>query len=97
QESTCAARRNSANIPRSRGDEIVQAMIRAIRETASVRSPKQPTNDEERWAAVVRRDTAADNLFYYSVSTTGVYCRPSCPSRRALRRNVRFHPTREHA
>jgi len=49
--------------------------------------------EDERWAAVVRRDPAADGRFYYSVSTTGVYCRPSCAARRARREHVRFHPT----
>jgi AraC family transcriptional regulator, regulatory protein of adaptative response / methylated-DNA-[protein]-cysteine methyltransferase len=49
--------------------------------------------DEERWAAVLRRDPRADGLFFYSVRTTGVYCRPACPSRRANRENVRFHAT----
>lgn len=53
--------------------------------------------DEDRWAAVVRRDRSADGRFYYSVRTTGVYCRPSCASRRARRENVRFHATREEA
>jgi AraC family transcriptional regulator, regulatory protein of adaptative response / methylated-DNA-[protein]-cysteine methyltransferase len=48
-------------------------------------------SDDERWAAVLRRDRAADGAFYYSVRTTGVYCRPSCPSRGALRANVAFH------
>ncbi|MES2261058.1 MAG: bifunctional DNA-binding transcriptional regulator/O6-methylguanine-DNA methyltransferase Ada [Pseudomonadota bacterium] len=47
--------------------------------------------DEQRWAAVQRRDSAADGQFYYSVRSTGVYCRPSCASRPALRANVRFH------
>ena len=56
-------------------------------------APTAWTSDEERWAAVVRRDAAADEKFYYSVSTTGVYCRPSCPSRLARRENVRFHAT----
>ncbi len=56
-------------------------------------APKPLTGDDERWAAVVRRDAAADEQFYYSVSTTGVYCRPSCPSRLARRENVRFHAT----
>ncbi len=51
------------------------------------------TNDDERWAAVVRRDPATDDRFYYSVSTTGVFCRPSCPSRLARREHVRFHAT----
>ena len=41
------------------------------------------SNDDQRWAAVVRRDSNADGLFYYSVRTTGVYCRPSCASRQA--------------
>src|SRR5437868_2921417 len=40
------------------------------------------SNDEERWAAVARRDRHADGIFYYSVQTTGVYCRPSCAARR---------------
>ena len=42
------------------------------------------------WAAVVERDAAFDGRFVYAVSTTGVYCRPSCRSRRALRVNVSF-------
>ncbi len=54
-------------------------------------------DDEDRWAAVERRDTNADGLFYYSVRTTGVYCRPSCAARLARRENVGFHPTCEHA
>ena len=40
---------------------------------------------DPRWAAVVARDAAADGTFYYSVKTTGVYCRPSCAARQALR------------
>jgi AraC family transcriptional regulator of adaptative response/methylated-DNA-[protein]-cysteine methyltransferase len=48
---------------------------------------------EARWAAVVARDKSYDGRFYYSVATTGVYCRPSCPSRLAKRVNVRFHAT----
>jgi AraC family transcriptional regulator of adaptative response/methylated-DNA-[protein]-cysteine methyltransferase len=55
------------------------------------------SNDEERWAAVVRRDWNADGLFYYAVQTTGVYCRPSCPARLARRENVQFHATCEAA
>lgn len=48
-------------------------------------------SDEARWAAVQRRDRDADGQFYYSVRSTGVYCRPSCPSRTARRANVAFH------
>lgn len=46
--------------------------------------------DEQRWDAVRERDEAADGAFLYGVLTTGVYCRPSCPSRLARRENVRF-------
>ena len=45
--------------------------------------------DDDRWAALLRRDP--DAAFVYSVRTTGVYCRPSCPARRPNRANVRFH------
>src|ERR1700722_13189420 len=48
------------------------------------------TSDSQRWAAIVRREPGADGVFYYAVRTTGVYCRPSCGARRALRANVRF-------
>ena len=50
-----------------------------------------PDADARRWRAVTERDPAADGQFFYSVSTTGVYCRPSCPSRQALRKLVRCH------
>ena len=49
------------------------------------------TNDEARWDAVRQRDSKADGQFYYSVRSTGVYCRPSCAARPALRANVAFH------
>jgi len=49
------------------------------------------TAHDPRWAAVLARDAAADGRFVYSVRTTGVYCRPSCGSRRARPENVRFH------
>jgi len=48
-------------------------------------------NDAVRWDAVQRRDPAFDGIFYYSVRTTGVFCRPSCAARTALRKNVAFH------
>lgn len=52
-----------------------------------------PATEDGRWAAVAGRDAAADGRFVYGVRTTGVYCRPSCPSRRPLRANATFHPT----
>ena len=56
-----------------------------------------PTRDEARWAAVIARDAAFDGRFFYSVETTGVYCRPSCAARHPNRANVRFHDTAEDA
>ena len=55
------------------------------------------TEGDVRWASVVARDPGADDAFYYSVKTTGVYCRPSCAARRARPENVRFHKTRGEA
>jgi AraC family transcriptional regulator, regulatory protein of adaptative response / methylated-DNA-[protein]-cysteine methyltransferase len=47
--------------------------------------------DEARcWQAVQTRAVHFDGLFYYGVVSTGVYCRPSCPSRQPKRENVRF-------
>lgn len=61
-------------------------------------APTVPAStDDHRWEAVRRRDVLADGQFFYSVRTTGVYCRPSCASRIARRENVAFHETREAA
>ena len=50
-----------------------------------------PVADDPRWARVLAREKTADGDFWYSVSTTGVYCRPSCPSRTANPKNVQLH------
>lgn len=55
------------------------------------------TLKDSRWNAIVERDSAFDGTFFYSVDTTGVYCRPSCGARLPRRENVRFHSTREDA
>lgn len=51
------------------------------------------TQTDPRWAMLRARTPAADGKFLYSVKTTGVYCRPSCPVRRARPENVQFHST----
>ncbi|WP_418127923.1 bifunctional DNA-binding transcriptional regulator/O6-methylguanine-DNA methyltransferase Ada [Variovorax sp. KK3] len=51
------------------------------------------TTGDSRWSAVVARDAAADGLFFYSVRSTGVYCRPSCGARQPRPENVDFHAT----
>jgi AraC family transcriptional regulator, regulatory protein of adaptative response / methylated-DNA-[protein]-cysteine methyltransferase len=47
-------------------------------------------NNENQWQAVMNRDASQDGRFVFAVSSTGVYCRPSCPSRRPRRENVTF-------
>ncbi|MBI2995079.1 MAG: bifunctional DNA-binding transcriptional regulator/O6-methylguanine-DNA methyltransferase Ada [Gammaproteobacteria bacterium] len=64
---------------------------------SSRNTPKTATEKDPRWAAVVGRDRAADGTFFYSVRTTGVYCRPSCGARRARPENVQFHASRAEA
>ena len=63
---------------------------------AAIQAQENPglfSTDDDRWAAIERRDRNADGAFYYSVRTTGVYCRPSCAARLAHRENVRFYMT----
>lgn len=48
---------------------------------------------DPRWAALASRDGKADGVFVYGVSSTGIYCRPSCPSRRPRADRVRFFET----
>jgi AraC family transcriptional regulator of adaptative response/methylated-DNA-[protein]-cysteine methyltransferase len=52
---------------------------------------------EDAWAAFERRDRAADGRFVGAVTTTGIYCKPSCPARHPKREHVRFYPTPEAA
>jgi len=55
------------------------------------------TVSDPRWAAVAARDPHADGSFFYSVKTTGVYCRPSCGARTPKPENVAFHRTAQDA
>ncbi|HET6522359.1 MAG TPA: bifunctional transcriptional activator/DNA repair enzyme AdaA, partial [Geminicoccaceae bacterium] len=50
-------------------------------------------DDDARWRAVLARDGRADGRFVYAVVTTGIYCRPTCPSRRPARRHVELFAT----
>jgi AraC family transcriptional regulator, regulatory protein of adaptative response / methylated-DNA-[protein]-cysteine methyltransferase len=53
--------------------------------------------DDERWNLVCERSADADDLFVFAVTSTGIYCRASCPSRRAKRKNVLFFDTSDQA
>lgn len=48
---------------------------------------------EARWAAVQGRAAAADGVFFYGVTSTGIFCRPTCPSRRPRKANAVFFDT----
>jgi AraC family transcriptional regulator of adaptative response/methylated-DNA-[protein]-cysteine methyltransferase len=65
----------------------VMTMLTSLQETQRLAS------DDPRWARVLARDRSADGSFWYSVSTTGIYCRPSCPSRTANPKNVQLYET----
>jgi AraC family transcriptional regulator, regulatory protein of adaptative response / methylated-DNA-[protein]-cysteine methyltransferase len=55
------------------------------------RTQESPTAlADNRWQAVVDRDRGRDGEFVFAVSTTGIYCRPSCPARRPRPENVSF-------
>ena len=58
---------------------------------AALMERPQFTSNKERWRALAERDPRADGAFYYSVRTTGVYCRPSCAARAPRPENVEFH------
>ena len=51
----------------------------------------------KQWQQVLERDASADGQFFYAVKSTGIFCKPSCPSRRPTRKQVRFFPTTEAA
>lgn len=54
-------------------------------------------NDDARWQSVLDRDPDADGQFVFAVQTTGIFCRPSCRAKHALRQNVRFFASAEQA
>lgn len=56
--------------------------------TSVVKSLK--VDGDPRWQAVLKRDASQDKAFVYAVTSTGVFCRPSCPSRKPVRERVRF-------
>lgn len=65
--------------------------------TSISRTTARSIDDDPRWSRIVARDKSADGQLWYSVSTTGIYCRPSCPSRTANPKNVALHETIESA
>jgi AraC family transcriptional regulator, regulatory protein of adaptative response / methylated-DNA-[protein]-cysteine methyltransferase len=83
---------------------ISQARRRAgvVKNAGGIKNDRVVTNagvikDDERWSAVLARDRAHDGEFVFAVSSTGVYCRPSCAARRPRRENVQFFLAPEQA
>jgi len=68
----------------------VVSMVQAIEKTKKLVLARE-IDDERSWRAVRTRDRRYDGAFYYAVASTGVFCRPSCPSRRPKRGNVAFY------
>jgi AraC family transcriptional regulator of adaptative response / DNA-3-methyladenine glycosylase II len=55
------------------------------------------TNSARLYEVIAARDHRYDNMFFFAVISTGIYCRPSCPARRPLRKNCRFFETAQEA
>ncbi len=55
--------------------------------------PSTTQTDDRRWQAVLARESALDGSFVVAVSSTGIFCRPSCPAKHPRRENVRFFPS----
>ena len=68
-------------------------MSREMKKNQEEGNPCSHEVDEQRWQAVCDRNQVWDGIFVFAVRTTGVYCRPSCTSRRANRKNVSFYET----
>jgi AraC family transcriptional regulator of adaptative response/methylated-DNA-[protein]-cysteine methyltransferase len=69
-------------------------MLQTIRQIAN---PIPHRTEERYWQAATARDRRADGTFVLAVRSTRIYCRPSCPARRPLRRNVVFFRTQQEA
>ena len=83
---------------RPHGYRYITTVLRLLKEKSMKTSSNNKTLtaatlNDPRWAAVIARNSAADGKFFYSVKTTGVYCRPSCASRPAKPENVKFFAT----
>ena len=77
--------------------EPLQLMPSQESKSASIDATDDLRSDNARWTAVVARDAGRDGEFVFAVSSTGVYCRPSCAARRPRRENVEFFAAPEAA
>jgi AraC family transcriptional regulator of adaptative response/methylated-DNA-[protein]-cysteine methyltransferase len=96
-ESSCSGNRNYAQELDSAAGARWATMVSMSSKVQFVGSAgsRKAIDPEAAWKQVLSRDPAAD--FFYAVTTTGVFCRPSCTSKRPLRGNVRFFRSAEEA
>ena len=66
-------------------------MCRCVQMAAMTNATK--LTDDDRWQIALAKDRRFDGAFFTGVHSTGIYCRPSCPARAPLRKNVRFYAT----
>jgi AraC family transcriptional regulator, regulatory protein of adaptative response / methylated-DNA-[protein]-cysteine methyltransferase len=86
--------------PNTASDAILTAdevVVMPSDQTNASHRPITHENGDPRWDAVVSRDSAYDGKFVFAVSSTGIYCRPSCAARRPRRENVTFFTRPEQA
>src|SRR5688572_16823814 len=81
-------RKNRISGPRA--SSHTEAVTILIASATMTMQTLHPMSESDAWSSVLRRDESRDGVFVYAVATTGIYCRPSCPSRRPKRGNVRF-------
>ena len=76
--------------PKQMAKKSTQRRRRNSNESALALRDRRPP--DARWSAVQTRDKRADGNFVYAVRSTGIYCKPSCPSRRPRREHVAYFP-----
>src|SRR5947209_2263242 len=74
----------------TRNDSTLAGNTAAYNQIQLMKNSGPVSVNDSRWQAVLERDRQADGTFVFGVLSTGVYCRPSCPARRPLRKNVKF-------
>jgi AraC family transcriptional regulator, regulatory protein of adaptative response / methylated-DNA-[protein]-cysteine methyltransferase len=70
---------------------VTEGMGMTAKAVCEYKQDSEANPDDRRWLAVLVRDRSSDGKFVYAVRSTGIYCRPSCPSRRPKREQVRFY------
>ena len=72
-------------------------MVAATASRPEARTKTRALDEDACWEAIEQRRASCDGLFFVGVTSTKIYCRPTCPSRRPLRKNVRFYATADEA